>query len=204
MCCTKGKYHLMGSLETTYKHHIEQSAQVYLSGDPGQKVDTMLRHHIRDRIMQWVRGPEIIEMGAAELTWTEEVIERFGHSTIVDGSGYLLRHAEATYGAKVACYESLFENFTPPDGKRFQTVIATHVLEHVYEPVQVLRHCHEWLAPGGRMIVIVPNATSIHRRLGVKMGTLQTVYDFTERDVQLGHQRVYDLDRLKSDRKSVV
>jgi len=182
----------------SYKARLENMAGRYLEPDPGQRVDALLRAHIRDRILQWVRGPEILEMGAAELMWTSEIIAQFGHSAIVDGASKLLENAKAVYQDKVTCYESFFEEFMPPGGFRFQTVIATHVLEHVYEPVKVLARSREWLAPGGRMILIVPNATSLHRRIGVKMGTLKTVYDFSERDYQLGHQRVYDLEMLNA------
>jgi SAM-dependent methyltransferase len=181
---------------------LDEIADTYLVPDAGQQVDTMVRGHIRDRIMRWVRGPEILEMGSGEGPWTGEIVERFGHSSVVDGSGKLLQSVRDVYGDKVRCYESYFENFVPPGGLRFQTVIATHVLEHVQDPVQVLRQSRQWLAPGGRIIAVVPNATSLHRRLGVKMGLLKTVYDFSERDLVLGHHRVYDLEQFKSDASS--
>ena len=40
----------------------------------------------------------------------------------------------------------------------FDVVTAYHVLEHVPDPVAVLRRMLEWLAPGGLLIVEVPNA----------------------------------------------
>ncbi len=41
---------------------------------------------------------------------------------------------------------------------RFDVVTAFHVLEHVPDPVAVARRMLEWLAPGGLLIVEVPNA----------------------------------------------
>ena len=40
----------------------------------------------------------------------------------------------------------------------FDVVTAFHVLEHVVDPVSVVRRMLDWLAPGGLLIVEVPNA----------------------------------------------
>ena len=181
------------------RERLDLIANTYLAADPAQEVDTRVRAYIRDRIMGWVRGPNVLEMGSGAGPWTGEIVEKFGHSYIVDGSGKLLQSVKSTYGDRVDCYESLFEEFQPPRGIRFETIIATHVLEHLNDPVAVLRKSREWLAPGGRIIVVTPNATSLHRRLGVKMGLLKTVYDFSERDHALGHRRVYNLEKLSAD-----
>ncbi len=55
------------------------------------------------------------------------------------------------------------------------------------------------LAPGGVLIADVPNALSLHRRLGVKLGMLATVTDLNDADRAIGHQRVYTPDSLRAD-----
>ncbi|HVT94272.1 MAG TPA: class I SAM-dependent methyltransferase [Bryobacteraceae bacterium] len=42
----------------------------------------------------------------------------------------------------------------------YAAVTMFHVLEHVYDPAEYLQRAHELLAPGGRLIVQVPNASS--------------------------------------------
>jgi len=48
---------------------------------------------------------------------------------------------------------------------RFDVVTAFHVLEHVPDPVAVTRRMLDWLAPGGLLIVEVPNAGGLGARL---------------------------------------
>ncbi len=184
--------------DSGYQERLEEIAERHLSPDAGQKVDVWLRSQIMSRILRWVRGPDVLEMGAGEVMWTDELVERFGRSSIVDGSATLLDHACKKYGDRVTGYASFFESFVPPDGIRFDTVVATHVLEHVHDPVRVLQQARLWLKTGGRIVVVVPNATSLHRRIGVKMGRLKSVYDLSERDHAIGHQRVFDAPQLEA------
>jgi SAM-dependent methyltransferase len=48
---------------------------------------------------------------------------------------------------------------------RFDVVTAFHVLEHVSDPVAAARRMLDWLAPGGLLIVEVPNAGGLGARL---------------------------------------
>ena len=45
-------------------------------------------------------------------------------------------------------------------------VTLWHVLEHLDDPRLALRRIHEWLAPGGGLLVGVPNLNSLQARLG--------------------------------------
>jgi 2-polyprenyl-3-methyl-5-hydroxy-6-metoxy-1,4-benzoquinol methylase len=78
-------------------------------------------------------------------------------------------------------------------------VLALHVLEHVDDPVDLLAVIAGWLEPGGVLVVVTPNAESLHRRLAVKMGLHATLGDLSPRDHLVGHRRVYDLESLKRD-----
>jgi glycosyltransferase involved in cell wall biosynthesis/phospholipid N-methyltransferase len=60
-------------------------------------------------------------------------------------------------------------------GSSFDTVICLHILEHLVDDAQALRHIRTLLEPKGRLILLVPNDPS-------SFGTL---------DLALGHQRRY-------------
>jgi len=56
--------------------------------------------------------------------------------------------------AGVACHQSM----QPLADETQDTVLSFHVVEHLPEPIPVLRQCHRVLKPGGLVIVEVPHA----------------------------------------------
>lgn len=120
--------------------------------------------------------------------------------TLLEGSQRLCQKAADVQTAKnlsaeIHCVR--FEDFT--SSKKFDIVICSHVLEHVADPVRLLRRLRELLSPGGILIGIVPNADSLHRRLGVAIGLQSRRDDLSLRDKMVGHVRVYSLRTLLDD-----
>ena len=182
-----------------YIQKLEQIAEVHIHKHPAHIVDNKALAFDREKMLPYIKGPKVLELGCGDGDWTPHMIARFGHAHVVDASAKLLEHVRQANGDQVTLFNSLFEEFTPPAGLRFNTVVATHVLEHVDDPVRVLRRCRDWLTPDGVVLIIVPNANSIHRQLAVMMGIQKTIYDFSPRDHEVGHQRVYDMAMMRAD-----
>jgi len=176
---------------------LDRIAQEYREPDAGRRVDQKLISLLVGRTIPWLTGPEVLEMGSGDDQWTKRLIEHLGHSHLVDGSRMLIEAARNKYGAKLTTYHSLFEELEP--GKQFDTVLSSLVLEHVEDPVKVLAQAAGWLKPEGHLVVIVPNALSLHRRLAVAMGLTRAADELGESDVRLGHRWVFTIGRIEAD-----
>ena len=62
-----------------------------------------------------------------------------------------------------------------------------------------MRQTRSWLKAGAVAIFTVPNAESLHRRIGVQMGLLQKINELNDQDKLLGHRRVFTLSELTDD-----
>lgn len=80
----------------------------------------------------------------------------------IEMSAECARRAEERTGAKVFAGSILDAPFSP---ESFDVITCFDVLEHLYEPRQVLAKIREWLKPGGIFYVQVPNIDSAEARV---------------------------------------
>ena len=80
----------------------------------------------------------------------------------------------------------------------FDLILLSHVLEHVLDPVSVLKHCKQFMHDNTTLLCVVPNSHSVHRQAAVLMNLLQTEDQLNESDILHGHKRVYNMNTLTS------
>lgn len=139
-------------------------------------------------------GAAVLEMGFGEGTITAPLLAAGYRVELVEGSRELCNQAQQRFGEQLRVNCSYFEHFEPRE--RFSRVLSLHVLEHVDEPEAVVARMRDWLAPGGQVIAVVPNAESLHRQLAVMMGLQPRIDSLGPRDHLVGHQRVFTLASL--------
>jgi len=162
------------------------------------QIDYQLTTYCYEASKAYFHGKNCLELGPSSGYMTRYLVNDFERVVAVEGAADLIEKiADAPNLVKVCC---LFQDFYTEE--KFDTIILNHVLEHIAEPVPLLKQILQWLAPGGKFIVGVPNARSFHRMVAVKMGLLESIYSLNERDLQLGHERVYDMDLLKEQLKA--
>jgi len=65
----------------------------------------------------------------------------------------------------IEAYAISIERFVKENARKFDTIIMSHVLEHVLNPEEVLPQLRQLLTEKGQLIIAVPNSLSINKSL---------------------------------------
>ncbi|MFO0739088.1 MAG: class I SAM-dependent methyltransferase [Labilithrix sp.] len=147
------------------------------------------------------RPGNLLELGSFRGDFTRRLLSHFEDITCVEASTDAADAAHARYGDRVKIVRSTFEVAQLPS--HYDNVVMTHVLEHVGDPVAVLRRVkNEWLAPSGRFFLACPNANAPSRQIAVKMGLISHNAAVTPAEREHGHHITYTLDTLERDARA--
>lgn len=142
---------------------------------------------------RYMKEGSVLELGPAQGVMTRLLYPEYRDYTVVDGSELWIRELRNQY-PEMECYCSFFEDFLPK--RMYDNILLGHVLEHVDEPVEILKLCKKWLNPDAMVLCAVPNSHSLHRQAAVKMGMLEAEEQLNDKDRMVGHKRVYNLQML--------
>jgi 2-polyprenyl-3-methyl-5-hydroxy-6-metoxy-1,4-benzoquinol methylase len=180
---------------------LDAFAEEYYLNDEIADVDIeeMGQQRSLDRTLAALHGAgRVLEMGFGTGLVTAELLARGVDIEVVEGSPRLAAAAAEKHAAAgLIVHTAMFEDFVP--AQPYDAVLALHIAEHVAEPVALFRQIRSWLRPGGAVVVMVPNAESLHRRLAVRMGLQDELDDLSGRDRLVGHLRVFDFATLTAD-----
>lgn len=139
----------------------------------------------------------LLDMPCGDGTLTSLLAPSFDRVVGVDASSQHLALAREIL-PNVEFHEALIEEFETDE--RFDTVTMLNILEHVVDPVGVLLKAASLLSDDGSLLVHVPNANAVNRRLAVLMGTLTDCEELSPFDIQVvGHRRSYTQETLRAD-----
>ena len=139
---------------------------------------------------------KLLELGLGHGLTTSRFSRYFEKHVVIDASSSVIEQFKVRYpdcnAEIIKCY---FEDFHSDE--LFDVIVMGFVLEHVEDPNLLLRHFKKFLAPEGRFFITVPNAESLHRRLGYTAGLLNDLMELGAGDLELGHRRLYSLSSLE-------
>jgi 2-polyprenyl-3-methyl-5-hydroxy-6-metoxy-1,4-benzoquinol methylase len=151
------------------------------------------------KAMDLGHGSSILDIGCGVGQFTPMFLEKFTRVVGLDASEKFLLTARKA-NRKVEYVVGSGETFKL--GEKFDTISMNMLLEHVDDPVALLKNCTKHLAKGGIILAQVPNANSVTRRIGVLMGVIDSIDHISEKERNyFGHQRIYKLDTLIADCK---
>jgi len=146
----------------------------------------------------YFRGNNLLELGSFKGDFTRRFLNYFDNITCVEASEVAINDAKQKLGDRIKYIHSMFESVTLP--MRYDNIVLTHVLEHIDDPVHLLKRINdEWLADDGRFFLVCPNANAPSRQIAVKMGLISHTASVTDAEKEHGHLRTYSLDTLERD-----
>ena len=149
-------------------------------------------------VMPLSKNKILLNMGLGNAIIAKKLDSIVKEQIVIEGSDEILKKFK--FKSKNTNFvKSFFEDYDAD--KKFDIILANHVLEHVENPVAVLINMKNFLNKSGIIFITVPNANSIHRLIGVEMSLLENKYQLNTSDIKGGHQRVYDFKSLTDDIK---
>lgn len=143
----------------------------------------------------------LLELGSFKGDFTNRLFPYFDDITCVEASNVAIENAKSQFGDKIKFVHSLFEEAALPT--KYDNIILTHVLEHIDEPVALLKKINdEWMTETGRFFLVCPNANAPSRQIAVKMGLIRHNNAITPAEKEHGHRITYTLDTLERDAKA--
>ena len=151
--------------------------------------------------LPFFRGGNALELGSFKGDFTRRIIPFFKDITCVEASDEAIKVAKTEFGDKIKFVNALFETVSLPS--KYDNIILTHVLEHLDDPIAVMRRINnEWLSDNGRFFLVCPNANAPSRQIAVKMGLITHNSAITPAEKEHGHRITYSLDTLERDAKA--
>lgn len=176
-------------------NHLNDVSTIYATEDGSLNRD-ITSHYSCIFTKKYISGKRAVQMGLGDGYIAANLCNEFDEFTVIEGSDEIIRKFQPS-NTKIHVTKSLFESFNIQD--KFDCLLGNHVLEHVDNPIEIMRHTRSWLKPGAVAIFTVPNAESLHRRIGVQMGLLKKLNELNEQDKLLGHRRVFTLNEFAND-----
>ncbi len=163
------------------------------------RFDFDVMHHYMIRSFEpFFRTGNILELGSYQGDFTCRLLPYFNDITCVEASNEAIMIAQQRLGNRVAFVNNIFEDVVLP--QRYNNIVLTHVLEHLDDPIRVLKRINdEWLSKNGRFFIVCPNANAPSRQIAVKMGLISHNSAVTPAESEHGHRCTYSLDTLERD-----
>lgn len=96
------------------------------------------------------KNGNLLELGCYKGDFTKRFVKYFDDITCIEASSEAIEEARQKLSSNIKFINALFEDVKLD--KKYDNIVLTHVLEHLDDPVKVLKRINdEWLSDGGRL-----------------------------------------------------
>lgn len=135
-------------------------------------------------------GEMVLDIGCANGVLAKEIRKRGNYVVGVD----TMMSEKAKNNCNEFIQMDVEKNFNLNFEKEFDCIIFADVLEHLRNPLQILRACKRFLKPSGKIILSVPNVANWYIRLNLLFGR----FDYKSRGIlDESHVRFFTWKSLK-------
>jgi 2-polyprenyl-3-methyl-5-hydroxy-6-metoxy-1,4-benzoquinol methylase len=161
--------------------------------------DTILRKYMLEAVKPFISNYNnpALEMGCFKGDFTELLEKDFNNLTVIEASNELVEFTKQRVDKRVKFITSTFEEYN--GNSQYDYIFLMHTLEHLDEPVEVLKKTKQWLTDSGKLFLICPNANAPSRQIAVKMGLIPYNAAVTPGEKEHGHRNTYSLDTLERE-----
>lgn len=170
--------------------NLDEHLDAYLDDAEYALDNRIMLNWCADRIAALAQGRSLLELGLGHGITAHKLSRHFSRYLVLDGSEKVIQRFRDKFGESAESVDialTRFEDFETAE--RFDHVLMGFILEHVDDPGVILERFREFLNPGGTVLVAVPNAEALNRRLGHHAGLLPDMTALSKFDRLLGHKR---------------
>ena len=151
------------------------------------------------RILQYAGGAKsMLELGLGHGFSSNIFVSQIDRHVVLEGSPAVIEKFHEKFpSCRAQIIETYFEEFSTDE--RFDVIVMGFVLEHVDDPLLLLRRYQSFLSSDGKIFLAVPNAEVLNRRLGHLAGMLDDMTALSDNDRLLGHKRYYTVQSLTNE-----
>ena len=159
----------------------------------------IMLHYYPRRIMELLKESKnlsLLDLGLGHGYSATEFRNSLKEYTILEGDPEIIQQFNRDHQEHgINIIQTFFEDYESE--KKFDVIVMGFILEHVEDPLFLLRKYSALLEDNGKLFVAVPNAESLNRRFGNAAGILPDILQLAETDYLLGHKRFFTRGSLK-------
>jgi 2-polyprenyl-3-methyl-5-hydroxy-6-metoxy-1,4-benzoquinol methylase len=177
------------------RNYLDKLKDAYQASFPYALDNRLILQWYPKRILNRCKGGKLLELGVGHGYSSLILTPHFDQHTIVEGSMEIISAFRQNEEARnIEIVHAFFEDYVAK--APYDVIIMGFVLEHVEDPGFILMRFAEFLAPGGKIYITVPNAHALNRRLGHIAGLLKNCFTLSTADLALGHRRTFTVETL--------